>query len=343
MRSRINSGGGFCKCPIKKFPPSWLLSTNLFFAALIFMLLTSLTSCTTYSVSGWERLSNVSNSFEAAQAQQSGDEIFTAKKKITVTAIRSGEIEIPLSGAINLKHPNCRILTDETMLVPVYAYLLHHQDFGYFLIDTGTCDFYASDAYGPMKGYLIPRVMVKTQLDPKEAIGTALLQHIDSLRRINAVFFTHLHFDHTSGLPDLPRPLYLVAGKGEGIPEIPWLVEPNHFSGGDHLNLLDFNAPYAKNAEPGRAVDIFGDGTLWAVSTPGHTKGHISYLVNSVTGPVFIAGDAMILHKSMQLGVGPGTFSGDVKLAQQSFDRIALFKKNHPEVKIWPGHDTPEE
>lgn len=301
-------------------------------------------SCATFSKSGWHRSLNVYEADGARPALKGVEDIFAARAKITVVPIRSGELEIKLSGALNLKHPACEQVADETLRVPVFAYLLHHERFGYFLIDSGSSTFYVGEPYGPMGGILVPRVMVKTFVESeRETIGMQLREHIDSLDKINGVFFTHLHFDHTSGLSDLPRPLYFVAGRGESFPEIPWLVEPRHFSGGDHIYLLDFDSPYAAEREPGRMIDIFGDGTLWAISTPGHSKGHVSYLVNTTSGPVLVAGDAVILNRSLDLGVGPGAFCSNVKLAQQSFERIAAFKKNHPEIKIWPGHDTPEE
>jgi len=44
-------------------------------------------------------------------------------------------------------------------------------------------------------------------------------------------------------------------------------------------------------AAAGPAVDLLGDGSLWAISTSGHTPDHTSYLVNG-TPPTLLVGDA---------------------------------------------------
>jgi glyoxylase-like metal-dependent hydrolase (beta-lactamase superfamily II) len=80
---------------------------------------------------------------------------------------------------------------------------------------------------------------------------------------------------------------------------------------------------------------------VWAISTPGHSKGHISYLINCEDRPVFLAGDACIINKSLELGVGPGTSSADKKLAQKTLDKIGAFIKNNPSVEVWCGHEVP--
>lgn len=180
--------------------------------------------------------------------------------------------------------------------------------------------------------------MAETILYPDFAIEK---QISDILKDINGVFFTHLHFDHTSGLPALPDHLLYIAGKGEKSPSSKWLLESNHFKKNDLIYLLDFSSELAQKEPFGNAIDIFGDQSLWAMSTPGHSKGHVSYLVNTKENPILIAGDAVTTNMSMELAVGPGTASDNIEVAQKTFDRIYRFVNEHPEVTMWPGHDFP--
>ena len=50
---------------------------------------------------------------------------------------------------------------------------------------------------------------------------------------------------------------------------------------------------------PGLSRDLFGDGSVIALATPGHTGGHCSYLVHTEFGPVFIAGDVAWLGENI--------------------------------------------
>ena len=254
--------------------------------------------------------------------------------------IHSGNLKVSLSNAINLNHPSCSDLKNKEIYVPIFSYLLHHKKYGYFLIDSGCETSYVDNAYGPMRGLLFPFVMPKTELESDSAIENQLSD--DVLNNIEAVFFTHLHFDHTSGLPAFPGNHTYIAGKGEKSCSIKWLLEANHFKKSDTIYMIDFDTEISKNFLIGKAIDIFGDQTVWAISTPGHSKGHISYLINSEAGPVLIAGDACILNKSLELGAGPGTSSADIALSQKTLDKICTFVKNNPNVEVWCGHDFPQ-
>jgi len=262
--------------------------------------------------------------------------------KISVTALHSGDLRVRLSGTINLKHPRCIGMKDRELLVPVYAYLVRHERFGCFLIDTGCDASYINNVFGPMRGILLPLVMSVTILKPHEAIDQQLLKHVSSLNEIRAVFFTHLHLDHTSGLPSLPDDVLLVCGEGESSLSIPLLLEPRHFNNKKRVYTLDFNSDYALSSKLGKAIDIFGDSSFWALSTQGHSKGHVSFLVNTISGPVLVAGDASILNLGMERGVGPGTYSMDVDMAQKTMDRLYASKRLFPRLRIWSGHDAPE-
>lgn len=258
---------------------------------------------------------------------------------ITVKLIHSGDLKVPLSNPINLKHPSCTDIEDKEITVPIFAYLIHHEKYGYFLIDSGCESSYVNNTFGPMKGLILPLVMPETQIEIDQAIDKQLSSVRDDIK---GVFFTHLHFDHTSGLPALPDNLLYIAGKGEKSLSIKWLLEPNHFNKNDVVYMMDFDSKESQMTSLGQAVDIFGDQTLWALSTPGHSKGHVSYLVNTEDDPVLIAGDACIMNLNLELGVGSGTSSENTKLSQKTLDKIVSFVKKNPNVKVWPGHDFPK-
>lgn len=298
-------------------------------------------SCTTYTTKKWNRGLYKPENNQVIQITNS-DEFLSTSSVLTVTLLQSGYLEVMLSGAINLDHPNATLLKDEKIKVPIFSYLLHHETYGFFLIDTGCDSSYINNEYGRMKGRLIPSVMSPTFIDEKNTIDKQLINDIDSLDELKGVFFTHLHMDHTSGLPALPNELIYTAGKGEYIPSIPLLFETNHFKKDDVLHLIDFKTQDYYNSIAGKAIDIFGDGSLWAIHTPGHSKGHLSYLVNTPTKSILIAGDAVIINLSLELNVGPGDFSSNMGEAQETIEKISQFKQNYPELEIWAGHDWPE-
>ena len=264
-----------------------------------------------------------------------GDFLSTTSE-ITVTAIHSGDLSVMLSNPVNLTHPAMAGVEDRPVTVPVYAYLIHHEKYGYFLIDSGCCGTYADAPYGTMSGPLVSRFVPQTQMDPNDAIEVQLADILPSLK---GVFFTHLHFDHTSGVPDLPPDLLYFAGEGEMSVNITGLLEANHFDSTDVIYLFDFEK--GRELPAGQAIDIFGDQSLWAISTPGHSAGHVSYLINTPDHPILIAGDAITTNDCLALGVSSGTSSSNQEKDQKTVDLLEAFLKEYPEVEVWCGHDEP--
>jgi hypothetical protein len=92
-----------------------------------------------------------------------------------------------------------------------------------------------------------------------------------------------------SGVPALEPQTEFVFGKNE-LSFLARAAIANHFSGKSKFSSIDFSlAPVM--APLGRSVDLFGDGSLWAISVPGHTDDDVAYLINSAT-PVLLTGDA---------------------------------------------------
>jgi glyoxylase-like metal-dependent hydrolase (beta-lactamase superfamily II) len=113
---------------------------------------------------------------------------------------------------------------------------------------------------------------------------------------------------------------------------------------GDHLagidQLYDIDAAQGVDLPPlGRGVDVFGDGSFWAISSSGHTRGHLMYFVNGVEDQVLLTGDACNNQYQFDTGIGPGSFSSDLEGGQEVLERIILFKERYPDVTLVYGHD----
>jgi len=76
--------------------------------------------------------------------------------------------------------------------------------------------------------------------------------------------------------------------------------------------------------------DVFGDGTVMVLNTPGHTPGHHSLLVRLKTmGNVLITGDLAHFHENYEAN-GVPTFNTDRAATLASLDR---FKKSVTNLK----------
>ena len=58
-------------------------------------------------------------------------------------------------------------------------------------------------------------------------------------------------------------------------------------------------------------IDVFGDGSVWAIHVPGHSPGSTAYLVRTPRGSKLLVGDASHTRWGWENGVEPGTFSLD--------------------------------
>ena len=153
------------------------------------------------------------------------------------------------------------------------------------------------------------------------------------------VFLTHLHADHTGGLPAVPSQTHLYYGKQERT-LMSRLLCGNHFAGKSSIHLLDMHT--GKALSPfSRVVDVFGDGTLWAVSTPGHSRDHLAYLINTTPTPILIVGDAELTTWAMQDEILVSTVDGarGKQEVQRSATMIRTFHATYPYVQIWFTHD----
>ena len=84
--------------------------------------------------------------------------------------------------------------------------------------------------------------------------------------------------------------------------------------------------------------DIFGDGSVTVISTPGHTVGHQSLLVHlPKTGWVILTGDAVHLKENWDARRVPG-MNADKDKTVTSMQRLADLTAEQG-AQLWINHD----
>ena len=258
---------------------------------------------------------------------------------IELETVNSTDWVVDLSGLVNLDHPKAKAagLTNRQEPIQVYFHALRHPQFGLFIVDTGV-ERRLRDAPGqsPMNG------------------AVAAFMHIDRMKfrmplgdwlpkqpKLQGVLLTHAHIDHISGMPDVPPGTPIYCGPGEASAT----AFLNLFIRGTMDGLLEGQEPlsewaYAADAD-GRfdgVIDVFGDGSLWALWVPGHTPGSTAYVVRTTKGPVLLVGDTSHTVWGWENDVEPGTFTGDHERNAVSLGRLRKFAAEHPAVDVRLGH-----
>jgi N-acyl homoserine lactone hydrolase len=268
-------------------------------------------------------------------AYHSWEDILSNPQPITIRSYSTGINQTTLGGIMNLEHEKAQNIADKVIDIPVNVGLVQHQDFGAYLIDAGLDASFVDNPYGTNKGIMVAPYLAKGSQEPNTHIAAIIEQEKIQLQ---GVFLTHLHQDHTAGIVDLPKDIPYVAGKNERYVNFRFFMHNDHLAGIDELQEIDFTEGI--DLPPlGKAIDVFGDGSFWAISSSGHSAGHVIFLINGIDEQVLFTGDACNDHYQFETGIGPGTYSSDLEGGQEVLERIILFKERYPEIKLVYGHD----
>lgn len=238
---------------------------------------------------------------------------------------------------LNLANPEARDIKKEVLNVPVYCNIVRHAAEGDYLVDAGLDRAFQANAYGSIRG-ILKRILWPLKSYQRKGQDIASLLAGRKIR-LKGVFFSHMHADHISGVRDLQKDIKIFLDKDESDYTLGPLFSHDVFNGFTTLYTFDFGA--AREMAPlGPCIDVFGDGSFWAVRTSGHRKGHVSYLVNGRNGTFLLAGDACDLRVGFEKGIGPGFGSYNKNEAQRSLNRMIAFSRQYPKVTVIFGHET---
>jgi glyoxylase-like metal-dependent hydrolase (beta-lactamase superfamily II) len=197
------------------------------------------------------------------------------------------------------------------------CYLIKHAQ-GWFLWDTGL-----SDAVAAMPNGLAPSDPRAVYWHRPKTLAAELDQLGVKPADIKAMAISHTHPDHIGNVEMFPTTMLYVQ-KAEY--EWPGANNEPRFKPGHPVIKLEGDH------------DVFGDGSVTILSTPGHTPGHQSLLVKLPhTGALVLSGDAVHFKSNWDnRGVPSNNFSKEQTLAsmQKISDTLAREK-----AQLWINHD----
>lgn len=145
---------------------------------------------------------------------------------------------------------------------------------------------------------------------------------------ITYVAFSHLHFDHTGNAALFPRATWILDRD-----ELAWAEhEPAHVSMVPRL-FQAYRSTATRMIEGD--LDVFGDGRVRILRTPGHTPGSAVLWVDlHATGPVILSGDLFLSREGRRDGDVPAVnASRGATLA--SIDRVErIARRTHARIVV---------
>jgi len=216
---------------------------------------------------------------------------------------------------------------DETTIFPVPSWLIEHPD-GLVLFDTGMhIDLQTS----------FDRIGEETakNLQPDFSAGQELTARLGErsihVGDIDRIVLSHLHFDHVGG--------------NEEVPDARVLVQRDEWAAGHDQRMIDYGVYNPADYDHGHDVqeldgehDVFGDGKLVCLPTPGHTKGHQSLRVELESGPVVLTGDCVYLESMLDDMIVPTMASERAQGIQRESMRYLASLRDQG-CRLLFGHD----
>jgi N-acyl homoserine lactone hydrolase len=205
--------------------------------------------------------------------------------------------------AVNQRFSDTYAYGDLKFQLVYSCYLIKHGD-DYLLWDTG-------------------HAMTTPNVAPKVSLVDQLAQLNLKPEQIKYVAISHYHFDHTGQVGSFPKATLLI-GKGD------WdaINSPKPAEGVNFASFANWTKGEGTVEPLPNDKDVFGDGSVIMLYTPGHTPGHHSLLVKlPQMGAVLISGDAVHFRENYETN-GVPWFNFDRAETLASIDRLKKIEAN---------------
>ncbi len=226
--------------------------------------------------------------------------------------------------------------------LPVLAFVIEHER-GLVLFDTGESPDSLSDKNyypGGMLGWVYRR-QARFRVPAEQTLTAQLAALGYALGDITHVALSHLHQDHAGNLePFTNVPVYAAPAElallEQSTPELHGVLARRIPPPGVTVTAV----PFTSGVLPGfpESHDLFGDGTLVLLPTPGHSPGSMSLLIRRPdAAPLLLVGDVTYDPALLRRGIVPDV--GDRATQLETATRIALLQQHLPTLRILAAHD----
>jgi N-acyl homoserine lactone hydrolase len=224
-----------------------------------------------------------------------------APAEVTLTRIECGTGATPTD--VGQRFTDTFAYKDLKLTFTFSCYLIKHGD-EYMVWDTG---------FAPGTNPNAPKVGIADRL--KELKVTP--------EQVKYVGISHFHGDHTGQLTPFTNATLLI-GKGD------WdgITAPTPMQGANVAGFKSWIDEKRKVEQLTADKDVFGDGSVVVLRTPGHTPGHSCLLVRlKEMGPVLLSGDAAHFRENYESG-GVPSFNFDRAATVASIERMKQIAAN---------------
>jgi N-acyl homoserine lactone hydrolase len=224
-----------------------------------------------------------------------------AATEMSLTRFECGTPQAPT--AVNQRFSDTYAYGDLKLQFVFSCYLVKHGD-DYLLWDTG-------------------HSMTAPNVAPKVSLVDLLAKLNLKPEQIKYVGISHYHADHTGQISSFPKATLLI-----GAREWDAISSPKPAQGVNYKPFESWIKGDSKVEPQALDKDVFGDGSMIMLRTPGHTPGHSSLLVKlAQMGPVIVTGDAVHFRENWDSD-GVPAFNFDRAQSVASIERLKKIAAN---------------
>jgi N-acyl homoserine lactone hydrolase len=211
--------------------------------------------------------------------------------------------------------------------LPIPAYLIEHPK-GRVLFDTGMHPDCQRDPAARVGARIAG--LFDFNYRPGEEVSARLEAIGRDPAKIDLIVNSHFHFDHVGGNALIPNATMIVQRREWDAGMDPDMAARRGF------DRRDFDLGHKRLLADGE-YDVFGDGSVVCLPTPGHTPGHQSLKLRLDSGEIVLAADSCYFCRTLRERLLP-RFCFDRDQMHASLDRLAQLERAG--ARIFFGHDA---